>query len=335
MIRLWKFLLVAGILGLSQPAFGVDEPWDHDYFLERSYFVVFPLFLKGGEKAFPVIVEGSLTPNVFFYSNLRELGINSGWAFSASLAPRIDARMYFVYSAPVRPPSFRPSLNFQVFHQDMVVVRRQAVSGRLLNLQFIAEHYSNGQSGCFLAGQELVGDVGEEACEFPEMYDGPLNSVNKVDGSFTTNNLGLRAGVLFMTEFEGTRLTRSHELGFTAMVHLPGRGGGIKEDQRALYGDSQYRLRYVYEDFVSAERITAGYLRVQVGIEYMQGAGDAVQPWSLTTEVSRSFGRAGGIAPYLRMHMGHDHYNLRFDESIWMVGAGLSWSLPDRNHFRP
>jgi len=331
----YSLLAFLVLMGFSCSAWSFDEPWDHDYFLDRSYFVVFPLFLQGGEKAFPIIVEGSLVPNVFFYSNLRELGVGSGWAFSLSLAPRVDARMYFVYSAPVRPPSFRPSLNFQVFHQTMDSIEGQAVSGRLLNLQAIAEHYSNGQSGCFFAGERLVGPEGNEVCEFPVGYTGSREAVNKVDGSFTTNNLGLRAGILFMTEFQGTRLTRSHEIGLTAMIHLSGRGGGIKADQRALYGDSQYRLRYVFEDFVSAQRITAGYLRVQATAEFMQGTGEEVFPWAFTAEVSRSFGRAGGIAPYLRMHFGHDHYNIRFDERIWMLGLGLSWSIPDRNHFRP
>jgi len=335
MKRFGPLILTLSLVLSASRAWAEDEPWDHDYFLERSYFVVYPLFLLGGEKTLPIIVEGSLTPNVFFYSNLRDLGLSAGWAFSLSLTPRIDARMYNVFSAPVRAPSFRPSLNLQVFHQTIQSTQGQANSGRLINLQMIGEHYSNGKTGCFLASEELVGESGEEECVSRDGYTGSSDAINKDDGSFTTNNLGLRVGVLFMTEFQRTRLTRSHEIGLTAMFYLPGRGGGIKPDQRALYGDSQYRLRYVFEDFVSDERITAGYLRIQGTAQFMQGTGAEVFPWGLTAEVSRSFGRAGGVAPYLRMYFGHDHYNIRFDERIWMLGAGLSWSIPDRNHFRP
>lgn len=310
------------------------ESWDHDFFLERSYFIMFPVFLNVSEEYFPIIVEGSLTPNVFFYSNLKALGRRSGLAYSVLLVPRIDARMYFIYSAPVRTPSFRPMLNFQMFRQWMVTdVENRPVYGQLVTVQAIVEHYSNGQAGCFLTGEVLEGTDGEEICVFPEDYVGARTNVNKVDGSFTTNNLGFRAGTLFMTDFHGPRLTRSHEVNFTWMFYLGGRGGGIKEDQRAYYGDSQLRLRYAFEDFVSADTGLEGYFRAQVTTEYLQGAGPTVMPWSLTAELSRSFLWAGNVAPYVRLHMGHDHYNIRFDERVVMVGLGLSWTQTDRAHF--
>lgn len=117
------------------------------------------------------------------------------------------------------------------------------------------------------------------------------------------------------------------------MFYLGGKGGGIKADQREYYGDSQIRLRYAFDDFMSSGTAVEGYFRAQVTAEYLQGARDTVMPWSLTAELSRSFLGAGNVAPYLRLHMGHDYYNIRFDESIVMVGLGLSWTQTDRAHF--
>lgn len=58
MKRFGALIVALSLLVSAGTASAEEEPWDHDYFLERSYFVVYPLFLLGGEKTLPIIVEG-------------------------------------------------------------------------------------------------------------------------------------------------------------------------------------------------------------------------------------------------------------------------------------
>lgn len=60
MKRFGALIVALSLLVSAGTASAEEEPWDHDYFLERSYFVVYPLFLLGGEKTLPIIVEGDL-----------------------------------------------------------------------------------------------------------------------------------------------------------------------------------------------------------------------------------------------------------------------------------
>ncbi len=324
-----KTILALVLLALPVPALAQEvDRSPTPIFLERSYiFTRLPLDA--------LAFEGQIAPHL--YLNRADVWSEGEvfnlpvWSWTTSFTPLVRLRMLSTNSFPVRTPSYmpRPFLDWQLFRTSVVdtaVARREfaEVPVRLWGVTLTPwAHHSNGQDGCLFTYQardeqgECVGD--------PVL--GITPTVNKLDGSFSTNFIRLGIGYSYFgaPRAVGDRLERGHSCTFQVGVevhplsYLP---GGLDREQAAYYPQVQATFGAEWaRAWLRGTWIMGGEAR------WLDHTAPKVGNWALSTEVSYSPIKLPGWGFFGRYYTGMDYYNLGFMEEVRYLHLGLVWDL--------
>lgn len=317
-MRLPAVGMIAVLAAFAAPAradarFEFESPVN--LFNDRSFVVWTPNRINiRGDPQSPVhlIFEGQLAPNLFapqlHIGNIRDP--SGALVISAVVTPMIRLRMLSEKSSPIIPPSFMPKLTLQLIHLRPLAMPAGALhTAMAVGLNLIVGHYSNGETGCFYAGQS-----GSDPDCTPQPGHLPLNERT---GSFSTNYL--------RTELHGLLGLDVDAESRSAWVLLGGLGvevnssigpGGMTEDQRPIYGDGHLWAR------AGAQRNWSGH-RLQLSAAVSKPFGESPNQGATTTvELSMVPRWAGGFGGLIRWVHGQDDYNILFLEhaNLWQFG---------------
>jgi hypothetical protein len=235
--------------------------------------------------------------------------------FYASFQPHI--RMYNENSRPVKTPSYRVFLGFQLL--------RKTDENHFVAAAIESGHYSNGQSGCAfdtnLDDETSPCDAVYAAITDQTNLSDILNRVNgnfstnftRVSGNFRLNNLKKN------TPYQVHSFTGWYELWHNNMFFVADIGGYNPLDID-IYG--RHRMGFEYE-YLHTYKETLKY-SVGFRLQGISGAHPSVEP--LRTEVFGTWypfkSDFGFFVSYI---YGHDNYNYRFVDSGNQVSVGVSW----------
>ncbi len=290
--------------------------------LEPTYALPLPVFLEGGASPvdarrtrLPATLEASINLHVPLTSSLAELDTRDGFAHGFVFVPRVDLRHGLGTSFPIRTPGFHPTVHFQFFIQSHP---RADLRVRWIG-ELLVAHHSNGQDGCLYRDQ--VAAPGSR-CRFPDGKKHVGAPLNHVDGSFSTNEVGLRAGAEWKL---GSAESGWSVTSLFGLVLFRPTLGGLDPETQAVYGIGRGEAQ-----FRAGKRILAGgAARSEVGarlsFEGRFGKGKVQNPLGALLDGFWSFDAARNWGPFLRAYWGGDYYNIRFDARSLIVGVGLMW----------
>ena len=219
------------------------------------------------------------------------------WNMRVDVPVRLEVRQLTSDSKPVRTPSYNPGLRLYAYPDDA-----------LQYLSFGAFHYSNGQDGV--------------------SYN-PDGSVNTVNGSFSTNYLELA----YARSFDSNAADGSWRLSFRNDFY-----GTWDKAQQYQYPRRQLELQASLPiprtDLLLrlATRYRAGfgyvvYNPVQPGLNQPARFGDhwqqSLQLWCKCKPIFDE-----DVRVYLRYDLGHDDYNINFQNRINRLMVGLAAPIP-------
>lgn len=249
------------------------------------------------------------------------------WAWSLSVTPMVRLRMFDETSSPVRTPSYMPKGNVQLIRMrnlstdDRDQVRYRGPVGFLLVDLIPFGHHSNGQNGCLFTNEaRATADV-----ECAVVDPSALRTVNKVNGSFSTNYIEatVHYGRLHLEPGPDDFRTRAEwRLGGGIQLNPKGFAGGSISDALApLYGST----RLLFE--ANASRRDAhfcGRMESQLQLQYIRDAPPAVPDVTTIVEGSCLPRTWGGAGLFVRFYRGQDYYNLGFAERIMRLQVGVT-----------
>lgn len=226
-------------------------------------------------------------------------------------------------SAPVQTPTFNPGLEFN-WHRLAIdsALGDGARHARLRTIHVRYAHYSNGQSGCLGAFQQLQPDG---SCT-GEIADGdPLNTI---DGSFSTNYLELGLTRSWVTYRNGGERF-VHGPALAVRSHVPVPPGQMSPELASVYGRWS-----VLGGYMIRKRGHVGAYRV-VGALIPEGecAPDRAEPYApcrANVTASMSFPGAYGLGLAAKYTTGFDHYNIGFarERSGFTIGIMFDHTRP-------
>jgi hypothetical protein len=298
------------------------------YFLEHSRIFY---RLPPDDLAF----EGQIAPHLFFH---RSDVFGDGdvfdqpvWTWAASFTPLLRLRMLSTESHPVRTPSYmpRPFLDWQLFRASAVDTtwddRRYAdVPVRLWGITFTPwAHHSNGQDGCLFEHQIRGPVTGECIGTLPS---DSIPVTNKVDGSFSTNFIRIRAGYSWFAAPDTVggplQLNRRCTYEFGVEYHPIGYlMGALSEDQAEYYSQWQVTLGVEWSAPWKGQWIVGADAR------WLNDPAPGVDNWAYDAEVSWLPDFLSGWGGFVRYYSGMDYYNLGFMEAISYLQFGFTWDL--------
>lgn len=314
--------------------------------------------VRGGDAWFPHKLEANIFPHLVVYQNFSDIldieeqarrGVTRvrERAISISGTPAVRIRMLRETSAPVRTPSYMPRGNLQLLLvrglKDPARGRPAAdlASRKMLErvarvsvweVHLIIGHHSNGQDGCLSTEQERV-PPGTGPC-LPEGIELTPETVNRVDGSFSTNYL--RSGVNYSRNWlgNGSLEPATKEVRLRAEWEFHPRAW-VDEDMVDLYGrhrlnfGAAYALRGVRACSRRLEGSAGGVWNPQVAsIE-----GSSLE-WSFEAQASCFPWGNGGWGFFARLYTGQDYYNVGFLDRITRLHVGLTFNQSDFFRFR-
>lgn len=314
------WLCLAGLWLSSARALAYGEPVG--MLLEPTYALPVPVFLEGGESPvdgkpthFPATLEASINLHVPLTSDLHELDTRDGFAHAFVFIPRVDLRHGLGTSFPIRTPGFYPTVRFQFFLQKQLApaLRRRFI------FEILVAHHSNGQDGCFYRDQV---DPPNGRCRFPDGKKHVGAPLNHVDGSFASNDLGLRFGMDLRVGAPEHALSLT---GLAGLVFFRPQAGGIDPEIEAVYGmgrvEAQLRLaRRVWGADAASSEVGA-----RLRIDGRFGKSSVENPVGVLLDGFWSFQTMRDWGPFLRAYWGGDYYNVRFDARSLIVGLGMMW----------
>jgi hypothetical protein len=301
------------------------------------------------------------------------------WSISGTPAVRI--RMLPITSAPVRTPSYMPRGNVQVLwarglkgqarealgstlavNRDLGVrleaARKQAPDQTrqtetlfalanlthisLWELHAIVGHHSNGQDGCLSTEQERL-DLpdGDDPC-VPEGVVPTQETINRVDGSFSTNYIRVGAN------YSWNRLEPGGGPAKGACQCEPDEAEGVEErrvraeveyhpaawvdDQMVdLYGRLRFNLNGAW---AVKTPFCERRLETSAGLVWNPGVVETVPEVSFSIQVSCFPTLNGGWGFFTRYYQGQDYYNVGFLDDIRRVHVGLTFNQTGFFRFR-
>lgn len=283
--------------------------------LEPTYALLAPLYLRGGESALtdrprlaPYTMDASIALHVTLTSSLEQLQERDGWAHSFTFIPRIDLRHAAAESFPIRTPSYYPTVRFQLIHQP----RHDRHGFTRTVLELLVAHLSNGQDGCLLNAEPPEG----QRCARRRDVEGAPR-LNHRDGSFASNELGVRAGVDMQRD--GWRFTS-----LLGLVLFRPYSGGTDPELRALYGLGRAELWLRASRSLSLRHVH-GELGVRARLDVRMGGAALQEPVAATIDSFIRFVELRDWGPFIRLHVGADNYNVRFDVPVVMLAGGFIW----------
>jgi hypothetical protein len=352
-------LVRAAALGMSLAALGLgpipraragDEPeagWPparlvpRVEFLERSgIHYNFPP--RGPARDERLIFEAQAAPHFYFANQLalsERPGVTRSWFQAVSLTFNLRLRMVADRSAPVRPPSYMPRLDYQLFHLWRPSGTAPGVL-QLLELRAAVGHQSNGQQYCpFLRSAPPPGTLAEAPpCEAPPRGAVPNNRVNYRSGDFATNFviLGTHLARLWLDEdrYEARRVSGGILLEANPLGMDP---GGISRSQYDLYGP--FRIRLEAEAQWHQERPfgvgdLAGTSAVGASAELMSRTGSGIPNDREIVEASHVLDGMGGFGIFVRLVTGQDYMNVLYAAGrVNMFQVGVTWEVSPRMHY--
>ena len=217
--------------------------------------------------------------------------------------------------SPVRPPSFMPkaTINFVNYGESD---RGDRVSLNILSVVPYG-HHSNGQSQCPVV---LMGDM---ACTNSVSAVPP--PINLETGDFSTNYMTFGYYRKDVHYLPSGRAGHTVIYGGDYEQHVSFIPGGLHKAIEDRYG--KRRLNFMFglglESSISPVRIQAN---MRVG--HIFGVEDG---WIYSPELVYYLGRSG-LGVYGRLHWGRDYYNINFENTLFRMDYGLtfSWDRLDR-----
>jgi len=302
------------------PASAYGEPIG--MMLEPTYALPFPVFLQGGASPvdgsatnFPATLEASINLHVPLTSSLAELDTRDGFAHGFVFVPRVDLRHGLGTSFPIRTPGFHPTVHFQFFHQSHPRAD--------LRLRWIGEllvaHHSNGQDGCLYRDQI---DPPGGRCRFPDGKKRVGAPLNHVDGSFATNEVGLRAGAEWKLGSDDSGWSVTSLFG---LVLFRPTQGGLDPETEEVYGIGRGEAQLRVGKRILAGRAARSELGARLSLDGRFGKGKVQNPFGALLDGFWSLDAARNWGPVLRAYWGGDYYNIRFDARSLIVGLGMMW----------
>lgn len=302
-------------------------------------------------------------------------------SWSISGTPAVRLRMLPLTSAPVRTPSYMPRGNVQLLwarglkgeaqralkntltvNRDLGArlesARKQAPAQTaqtdvlfalanlthvsLWELHAIVGHHSNGQDGCLSTEQQRVDLPGEDDPCLPEGVVPTQATINRVDGSFSTNYI--RAGM----NYSWNRLEPGGGPDKGACNCEPDEAEGVEE--RRLKAEVEYHpspwIDDDIEDLYGRLRLNVGgawaiktpfcqrRFETSAGLVWNPGVVETVPEVSFIVQASCFPTRNGGWGFFTRYYQGQDYYNVGFLDDIRRVQVGLTFNQTGFFRFR-
>jgi len=314
----------------------------HYEFLEDSTFDYFvPNVGPAGDE--PLAFEAQAAPHLFLWNGWQKVQWqplwHGGWIHSAAVTFLLRLRMVADRSAPVRPPSYMPRLDYQAFR--VWKTRRDRVHVVELRLTPWG-HHSNGQQFCSFVEGDPGGVPGSQPCIPIDPRDPPTDEVNYRSGDFSTSFFiaGAHYAHLWLDgdRWESRRLAG----GFLFEGNPRSWGPGtIDETMSKLYGPWRLRLDLEARQHLASAfgwTALAGMLRGSASLELIWETAPGIPGDRELVEASWLPDRAGGAGLFVRFFSGQDWMNILFAAGrTTMVQLGVIWSLspPLQYTFQP
>jgi hypothetical protein len=282
-----------------------------------------------------LVFEGQIAPRIIIIDSIadaagRVLGGGAHWGWQVSATPMVRLRMFDETSSPVRTPSYMPKGTIQIVRMRNVsrvpetdeAERYKGPVEMWLIDAIPFGHHSNGQNGCLFTEQSRNA---EGECVSPAGV--PAVTVNKLDGSFSTNYIeaALFYGRMHLTSREDApEYATAWEWRTGGGIQVNPRGffgGGIDDELAVIYGQTR---AFVEGSAARRDLWRCGRAEGQLQLQYIHDAPAGVPPIKTQAEVSCLPRRWGGTGLFVRFYHGQDYYNLGFDESITRVQIGFT-----------
>jgi hypothetical protein len=178
----------------------------------------------------------------------------------------------------------------------------------LLEFHGVIGHHSNGQDGCFYTYQHRVGSIEGCADTVPASASAAQASINRHDGSFSTNYI--RAGANYRWSWLSTTDAVTHR-DVTVGVELEAHPAAwMDANEVELLGRNRLNTGIGF-----AQRDVRGCvarLEVSGALKLIFGAPETVPPTISVVQGSCFPGTRGGWCFYGRFYYGQDYYNMGF-----------------------
>lgn len=285
---------------------------DAPLFLPRSYlYYGTPIGPENARAELVFALEYAL--HLSIWNDLREQALDGKrFGGAVTLSFEGDLRMLASESKPVRMPSYRPTLNTQVFH---IWHRARPI---LLGLRVSIFHYSNGQEQCTF--DETLGDDSEACRMVTDGVTDPGMSLNRKNGNFSTNGWLLALNTR-MHQVNTKGVAIGHVAAGFAVSGMVGRGPGSMEPALArmygwgsIQGSVEAKKRFGWATVMTRAVVTQ-YPKTDGRTPNLSGSVEVVLgPYWLT-----------GLGFFGRYYGGRDFYNAFFVDRIQQFAAGLVW----------
>lgn len=326
-------------LGGSPPA---RRLLSHYEFLEDTYLDYF-LPPRGPAGDAPLVFEAQVAPHLFLWNQWEKVqwqpAWSGGWVHDLALSFVFRLRMVNDYSAPVRPPSYMPRIDYQAFR----IWKTRSDEVHLLELRLTPwGHHSNGQQHCSFVEGLPGGNPATEPCVQVDPGNPPTDKVNYRSGDFSTSFFIVGAHYAFI-RLDGDRWEKSRLAGGLLFEGnpRPWGPGTIGELMSKLYGPWRLRLDVearLHADAILGRAWLAGMLSASASAELMWKTAPGIPGDRETVEVSWLPDRLHGPGLFVRFFTGQDYMNILFAAGrTTMVQLGIIWSLspPVQYTFQP
>lgn len=297
---------------------GFDEESDYlaladaPLFLPRSYlYWGTPVGSKRARAELVFALEYAL--HLSIWNDVRQQALTGNrFAGAVTLSFEGDLRMLAVDSKPVRMPSYRPTLNAQIFHTWH---RARPI---LLGLRVSIFHYSNGQEQCTF-DEQLTDD--SQACrDVTDAVRDAEVALNRRNGNFSTNGWSLALN------------TRTHQVNSkgVAIGHLAA-GIGVSGMIRHGPGSMDAALARLYGwgslngTIEAKRRFGWATTSARAGVTYFPGTDGRTPKVAGHVELVLGPYWLTGLGFFARYYGGRDFYNAFFVDRVQQFAAGLAW----------
>lgn len=291
------------------------------------------MFLTTPPKGRLVYFEAEYRHDLALLGSKTTLHDRPVWYF-VSVSPHLRLRMYQTYSNPVRPPSYLPRGDAYGLAHVQTFAGAGASYALWAGPHVAVGHHSNGQQGCTLASQDAEYDR-EEGRRMSECLDsGREPALNHLDGSFGLNFV--RVGFpLYAQRLVGPdEVARaSHYLEPSVDVGL----FGVDHTLLPYYPRRRAALEYLYERacdgfpqwfparLVCDERRLFG-ARLEAATRFDVDDPRFAGRWQPSLEGEMWIANQDtGVGMFIGGYVGHDYYNVAFDEPIAVGQIGFFW----------
>lgn len=333
MIAKIPLFALALILSSAMPAMGQDSPFMLNFGGRPVIRPDSTYFFNHAPRS-DLVFEGQIAPRIIILDSIAEaagrvLSGGAHWGWQLSTTPMVKLRMFDETSSPVRTPSYMPKGTIQFVRMrnlsradkgDEAERYKGPVEMWLIDTIPFG-HHSNGQNGCLFTEQSRNADG---ACVTAGT---PALTVNKTDGSFSTNYVeaGFFYGRMHLTSRpDAPEYATAWEWRTGGGIQLNPSGflgGGIDDELKDLYGQTRF-----FVEGMAARRDFGwcGRSEGQLQLQYIQNTPAGLPAVKTIAEASCLPRQWGGTGLFVRFYRGQDYYNLGFAESITRLQFGFT-----------